>query len=65
LPAFDELRPTLDSGDVLLFAGESRFSRAIKRLTGSHWSHSALVARPKAGGPLLSGRRPSTPTCPM
>jgi hypothetical protein len=29
LPAFDELRPTLDSGDVLLFAGESRFSRAI------------------------------------
>jgi hypothetical protein len=53
LPAFDELRPTLDSGDVLLFAGESRFSRAIKRLTGSHWSHSALVARAKAGGPLL------------
>jgi hypothetical protein len=53
LPAFDELRPTLDSGDVLLFAGESRFSSAIKRLTGSHWSHSALVARPQAGGPLL------------
>jgi hypothetical protein len=53
LPAFDELRPTLDSGDVLLFAGESRFSRAIKRLTRSHWSHSALVARAPGGGPLL------------
>jgi hypothetical protein len=53
LPAFDQLRPTLDSGDVLLFAGESRFSLAIKRLTGSHWSHSALVARSHAGGPLL------------
>lgn len=53
LPAFAELRPTLDSGDVLLFAGESRFSRGIKRLTGSHWSHSALVARPPSGGPLL------------
>jgi hypothetical protein len=53
LPAFEELRPTLDSGDVLLFSGESRFSRGIKRLTGSHWSHSALVARPRAGGPLL------------
>src|SRR5262245_9664253 len=53
LPAYDELRPTLDSGDVLLFAGESRFSRGIKRLTRSHWSHSALVARPHAGGPLL------------
>lgn len=53
LPAFDELRPTLDSGDILLFAGESRFSRGIKRLTGSHWSHSALVARHGAGGPPL------------
>src|SRR5262245_63847171 len=53
LPAFEELRLTLDSGDVLLFAGESRFSRGIKRLTGSHWSHSALVARPHADGPLL------------
>lgn len=53
LPAFDELRPTLDSGDVLLFAGESRFSRGIKRLTGSHWSHAALVARPRGDGPLL------------
>jgi hypothetical protein len=53
LPAFAELKPTLDSGDVLLFAGESRFSRRIKRLTGSHWSHSALVARPQGGGPLL------------
>src|SRR5215813_5534020 len=53
LPAFEELRPTLDTGDVLLFAGESRFSRGIKRLTRSRWSHSALVARPHAGGPLL------------
>jgi hypothetical protein len=53
LPAFDELRPSLDSGDVLLFAGESRFSRGIKRLTGSHWSHAALVARARADGPLL------------
>lgn len=53
LPAFGDLRDNLDSGDILLFAGESRFSRTIKRLTGSHWSHSALVARPHAGGPLL------------
>lgn len=53
LPAFAELRPTLDSGDVLLFAGESRFSRGIKRLTGSHWSHTALVARHHSSGDLL------------
>jgi hypothetical protein len=53
LPAFDELRPSLDSGDVLLFGGDSRLCRIIKRLTRSHWSHSALVARPHADGPLL------------
>lgn len=53
LPAFDAMRASLDSGDVLLFAGESRFSRGIKRLTRSHWSHAALVARPIDGPPLL------------
>lgn len=53
LPSFADMQDYLDSGDILLFAGESRFSRAIKRLTGSHWSHSALVARPHAAGPLL------------
>src|SRR5262245_4908376 len=52
LPAFDELAPTLDSGDLVLFGGESRLSRAIKRLTNCRWSHVALVARPRAGGPL-------------
>lgn len=53
LLSFGDLRESLDSGDVLLFAGESRFSRGIKRLTRSHWSHSVLVARPRVGGPLL------------
>jgi hypothetical protein len=53
LPAFEELRGTLDCGDVLLFAGESRFSRGIKLLTRSHWSHSALVARAHPDGPPL------------
>lgn len=53
LPAFDRLAPTLDSGDVVLFGGESRFCRTLKRLQGCRWSHAALVARPHAGGPLL------------
>jgi hypothetical protein len=53
LPAFDELAPSLDSGDLVLFGGESRFCRAIQRWTGCQWSHVALVARPRAGGPLL------------
>jgi hypothetical protein len=52
LPAFEELRPTLDVGDVLLFSGGGRFSNKIKRFLRSHWSHVALVAREKPGGPL-------------
>jgi hypothetical protein len=53
LPAFDELAPSLDSGDLVLFGGVSRFCRAIQRFSGCQWSHVALVARPRAGGPLL------------
>jgi hypothetical protein len=53
LPAFEEVRPRLDSGDVLLFGGDSRISRGIKRMTRCRWSHTALVARPGPGGPLL------------
>jgi hypothetical protein len=53
LPTFDELAPTLDSGDLVLFGGVSRLCRAIQRLSSCQWSHVALVARPRAGGPLL------------
>jgi len=53
LPAFADLRDHLDNGDVVFFAGKSRFSRSIKRLTRSHWSHVALVARPPGRAPLL------------
>jgi hypothetical protein len=53
LPAFEGLKPRLDSGDVLLFGGDSRLSRGIKRFTHCSWSHVALVARPNASGPLL------------
>lgn len=52
-PAWFEMKPTLDTGDILLFAGESRFSKGIKRLTGSHWSHAALVARVQPDSPPL------------
>lgn len=53
LPAFAELMPTLDSGDIVLFGGESRFCRTLKRFMSSHWSHVALVCRPNGNGPLL------------
>lgn len=53
LPVFAELVPTLDTGDVLLFGGEGRFARTLKRVMRCRWSHVALVARPHRDGPLL------------
>src|SRR5712671_2467265 len=38
----DALRRTLRLGDVLLVAGSSKLSTAIKYLTQSTWSHAAL-----------------------
>src|SRR5882672_6610518 len=49
----DALRRTLRLGDVLLVAGSSKLSTAIKYLTQSTWSHAALyvgdVLGPSAG----------------
>jgi hypothetical protein len=48
------LRQTLRTADVLLIAGSSKLSTAIKYLTQSTWSHAALyvgdVLGPQAGG---------------
>ena len=41
-PSSQSLRDTLQVGDVLLVEGHTRFSSAIKYLTQSTWSHSAL-----------------------
>jgi permuted papain-like amidase YaeF/Yiix C92 family enzyme len=53
-PDPDALRRSLRLGDVLLIAGSSKLSAAIKYLTQSTWSHSALyvgdVLGPSAGG---------------
>jgi hypothetical protein len=50
----EALRRVLRPGDVLLIAGSSKLSTAIKYLTQSTWSHSALyvgdVLDPPAGG---------------
>ena len=51
----EALRRTLRIGDVLLIAGSSKLSTAIKYLTQSTWSHAALyvgdAAGPAAGEP--------------
>ena len=47
----DALRRTLRLGDVLLIAGSSKLSTAIKYLTQSTWSHAALYVGDVLGGP--------------
>ncbi len=49
-----QLRAALRSGDVLLVEGSSRISVAIKYLTQSTWSHSALYV----GEDVLRGKAP-------
>lgn len=39
------MRPTLDTGDIVLMSGSGRFSSLIKSLTGSGWSHVAMIVR--------------------
>jgi len=43
---YDEARPRLQTGDILLFAGKGFISQVIKRMTGSPWSHVGMVYRP-------------------
>ncbi len=49
LPSAAELARALIPGDVLLVDGDSKFSIAIKYLTQSIWSHSALYVGPVGG----------------
>ena len=49
----DRLLATIRKGDVLLVEGNSRFSVAIKYLTQSSWSHSALCIGEISGNKML------------
>ena len=42
---YDQFRPEINSGDLLLCSGSSMFSRAIQLGTGSVWSHVGFVMR--------------------
>lgn len=50
-PDRDALRRTLRPGDVLLIAGASKLSTAIKYLTQSSWSHAALYVGDRIPSP--------------
>lgn len=53
----DKLKATIAPGDVLLVDGDQRVSQAVKYLTQSSWSHSALYV-----GDALLHRDPETRT---
>jgi hypothetical protein len=52
---FDKLKRALQTGDVLLVEGDTRVATAIKYLTQSTWSHSALYVGPIDGRMAESG----------
>lgn len=45
----DEFLNSLDTGDILLFSGNTLFSKAIKLVTRSHWSHIGMVLKDDDG----------------
>ena len=42
---YADVRPELKTGDIVLMGGTSIFSRAIRMLTGSRWSHVGMVMK--------------------
>src|SRR5262249_3009186 len=50
---FEELVPTLRTGDVFVFHGDSAISWIVERVTGSRYSHAAMVIRPDPAKPPM------------
>lgn len=42
---YEEIRTTLDTGDIVLFSGKGLVSQGIKRFTFSSWSHVGMVLK--------------------
>ena len=45
MKAYENLRPSLKTGDVVLFSGKGGISTGIKWFTNSKWSHVGMVLR--------------------
>ncbi len=45
MPAYNEIRENLKTGDIVLFSGKKALSMGIKWFTGSTWSHVGMVLR--------------------
>lgn len=57
---YKDLRDEAETGDILLCAGESPASRMVRTLTGSQYSHVALLARWPDFGLFVSEVKPGT-----
>ena len=51
--SYEEVRPNLKTGDIVLMGGSSIFSRAIRLLTHSKWSHVGMVMKVEEFDTLL------------
>jgi len=51
--AYQDVRPLIRSGDLLLCSGSSSFSRMIQAATNSHYSHVAFLWRMEGLGRIL------------
>lgn len=45
MPTYQELRPAIQTGDLVLFSGKGAISAGIKWMTGSRWSHVGMALR--------------------
>lgn len=45
MPTYEEIRPQLGTGDIVLFSGRSQVSECIKLFTSCKWSHVGMVMR--------------------
>jgi len=51
--AYDKIRDSLKTGDIVLFSGKGAVSQGIKRFTFSHWSHVGMVIKSKEFDSIL------------
>lgn len=51
---YDDIRPSLQTGDLLLYSGGGNFSAWIKAMTFCKWSHVAVVVRMPEPGAVLA-----------
>ncbi len=50
---YDDIRETIKTGDIALFAGKTAASKIYQKLVNSSWSHVGMLIKPDDLGPVL------------